>query len=122
MRLPLWAEAAAIAALVGGLVYAGWTVRGWKDKSDEAREVKAIERAIEVFRKHEEGVARLLEEKLSKLRANQKIVEIRRESIVDRPVYRNICLDDDGLRLIEAARTGQAPASQPAAQVPAVPQ
>lgn len=31
------------------------------------------------------------------------------DRVVERPVYRNVCLDDDGLRLINAAAAGKAP-------------
>lgn len=34
------------------------------------------------------------------------------DKVVDRPVYRNVCLDDDGLRLVNAA-LGGAPAAPP---------
>jgi hypothetical protein len=122
MRLPLWVEGIIAACLVFGLAATGWIARGWKEDSQDLHAAKAIDKAVAAFRTHEENIANSLEKALSKLRANQRVVEKHRETVIERPVYRNICLDDDGLRLIEAARTGQAPASQPAAQVPAVPQ
>jgi hypothetical protein len=43
--------------------------------------------------------------------------------LVDRPVYRNVCLDDDGLRNINAALAGTAadPAADPGKSASAVP-
>jgi hypothetical protein len=113
---------ALIATLAVGLFSAGWLVRGWKAESDEAREQRIVQRAIDAFRDHEKAVATQLENKLASLEANQKVVEVEREKVVLRPVYRNICLDADGLRLIEQARTGRAHSSKPTDQVPAKPE
>jgi hypothetical protein len=50
-----------------------------------------------------------------KYRTITKIVE----KLVERPVYRDVCFDDDGLRLVNAALTGSpAPAGQPAHPLP----
>jgi hypothetical protein len=96
----------------------GWTVRGWKDDSEELKDVKKTQAVVDAFREHEAKVAGVLEQRLQQLRANQTIVEREREKVVDRPVYRNVCLDADGLRLIEQARTGATAASQPARSLP----
>jgi predicted phage-related endonuclease len=41
------------------------------------------------------------------------------EKIVDRDVYRNTCLDDDGVHAINAALAGRAGTGEPTAAVPA---
>jgi hypothetical protein len=41
------------------------------------------------------------------------------EKVVERDVYRNVCLDDDGVRLVNSALAGRADPGQPAAAVPA---
>ena len=38
--------------------------------------------------------------------------------MVEKPVYRDVCFDDDGLRLIGAAISGHSAASEPAPAVP----
>lgn len=44
------------------------------------------------------------------------------EKVVDRPVYSNVCLDADGLRLANAALAGSTPASRiPADALPPAP-
>lgn len=42
------------------------------------------------------------------------------DKLVDRPVYRNVCIDDDGLRQINAALAGH-PAADPGEPAAAVP-
>lgn len=49
----------------------------------------------------------------------QRTITRYRDKIIDRPVYRNACLDDDGRMLINAAIRGADP-GKPAAAVPAV--
>jgi hypothetical protein len=48
----------------------------------------------------------------------QRTITQYRDRIIDRPVYRNACLDDDGRLLINAAIRGTDP-GQPAPAVPA---
>lgn len=48
----------------------------------------------------------------------QRTITKYRDKIIDRPVYRNVCLDDDGRMLINAAIRGTDP-GEPAAAVPA---
>ncbi len=111
----------AIAAVVGALATAvslGWVVRGWKEGAVTNANLQLIQQFKDEFHAHEQSVAGLLSEKLSTLKGNKTIVEKHFAQIVDRPVYRNVCLDDDGLRILEAARLGAAPASPAASAVP----
>jgi hypothetical protein len=84
--------------LVG--VGSGWLVRGTVADAEHA----ATDRAVEAFRASEARISAALETKLARLKANERVIEREVTKVVDRPVYRNVCLDDDGLRLIEAAR------------------
>jgi hypothetical protein len=49
----------------------------------------------------------------------QRTITLYRDKIIDRPVYRNACLDGDGRLLINAAIRGTDP-GKPVAAVPAV--
>lgn len=50
--------------------------------------------------------------------AREVIVEKEVERVVEKPVYRNMCLDDDGLRIIAADIAARTPGGQPAPAVP----
>lgn len=114
----LYLKLAGIAILSVALFGAGWMVKGWKDDSQQAAEQKAVQAAVNAFHDHESRVGKILEDKLASLRANKTIVEKHRETISERPVYLGTCLDNDGVQLIEAARRGVAPASEPASALP----
>lgn len=85
----------------------GWTVRGWYEAKQIAEARQAVER-------HDSKVAAALEAKLSELKANERIIEREKLKIVDRPVYRNVCLDPDGVRIANASKNG---AAKPAGEV-----
>lgn len=92
----------ALAALVPlALIASGWTVRGWY----EAKQIAEAHHAVE---KHDSKVAAALETKLAELKANERIIEREKLKIVDRPVYRNVCLDYDGVRIANQAKNGTA--------------
>lgn len=55
-----------------------------------------------------------------KIQIRTEFVTITREveHVIERPVYRNMCFDDDGLRLLGNAIAGRPAASQPTPAVP----
>ena len=90
----------------------GWKVRGW---NEDSKELAAHSAVMETQRL----VAISLEEKLQKLRENERTVVRETTKVVERSVYRNVCLDPDGVRLINAAKEGKASgASQPLTEMP----
>jgi hypothetical protein len=96
---------------------------GWRTKAAFVAErdlaiVEAKQEFIDAYQVAESGKAKILEDKLADLRANERIIEREKYKIIDRPVYLNNCLDIDGLRLVESARTGKANTGQPADEMP----
>lgn len=89
---------------------AGWRTRG-------AFEAEASAKNAEAVATIQAGVAATLEAKLADLRANERVIERETQKIIEKPVYRTVCIDDGGLRLLESARTGTRP-SEPAGKVP----
>lgn len=93
---------------------AGWTVNGWYGDSLEYAATQAAVAAQDRANETEFKQAVELEAWLEKNRINERVIIRESVKLVDRPVYRNVCLDDDGLRLINAAKNG---ASWPAERV-----
>jgi hypothetical protein len=109
-----------IALLCAGLIFgAGWRVKGAFIAERDLAIAEAKEEFITVYKDAEKGKADLLEKKLGELKANEKTIIREREKIVDRPVYRNECIDADGVRLIESARNGEANTVKSTGEVPA---
>lgn len=107
--MPEWASKSAFVALMAGCVASGWVARGWHQDS---LELVAERSAIAATAAQAAVQAEHAQRFESFLRENAKhVTRIEKESIklVDRPVYRNICIDDDGLRIINAAKNGTDP-------------
>jgi hypothetical protein len=95
------------------LFAAGYNVRG----AFEAKEKLAIEQAKAAFTKiYQDGEAvhaEILQKKLDALKANERVINNETVKVITRDVYRNECLDNDGVQLIERARAGQADPEKP---------
>lgn len=109
--------AAVLAALAAGFA-GGWKTEAWRNSANELDrvrvesrdQVKRIDRIDEAAGGHETFKAA---EEIRYV-TRTKIVD----RIVDRPVYRSACFDDDGLQLVNDAIAGTDSAGQPAAALP----
>lgn len=89
---------------------AGWKVKGAFEAKRNLAILEAKNEFINAYQKNEANIAGIVQSKLDELRANERIIERDKIKIIDRPVYSNECIDDDGLHIIESARTGKASA------------
>lgn len=103
----VYAELLAVVLALVTTFTLGWKTKGWHDDSLALAENAQVDKVMQQFHQHESVVASTLEDKLSQLKANEKVIEHESVKIVDRPVYNNICLDPDGLLLLNKARGGQ---------------
>lgn len=105
--------------IISASFFAGWRVKGAFVAERDLSIAEAKKAFQDAQRENEAHISTLLEDKLSQLRANERIVNNEVLKIIDRPVYLNECLDVDGLQSIERARTGKADTSKPSEEVPA---
>lgn len=119
----LWHYAAAgLAALAVGFT-SGWQVRSWKADADEQDRAEMQAKAAHAQRERADRAAEQYETGRATAEARERVVvkEVRR--VVEKPVYRDVCLDADGLRVLaddvaaSNARRRLAPAV-PAASAP----
>lgn len=105
--------------LIGGSLGLGWTTRGWFENDARLKEQRAA--ALEQFRRAEvAGRAGADHESVrAQLDDEGRTINEGVNRVVEKPVYRDVCLDDDGMRELTAAITGRRAASQPATAVPA---
>lgn len=119
MIFRLKAKAAVAAVVVAGAFGAGWTSKGWLEDSRDLAAQKAREALAAQVREDFAGHSRNVEQRLSKLRANERVIDrgIIRE--IEKPVFRNVCIPpgDDTFRLLNLAAKGEA-AREPDDQVP----
>jgi hypothetical protein len=108
---------ALLAAIAFGFV-GGWRVEHWRNNSAQ---LEAQAKATAKFKKDEKRVD-VAAEGHEAFKEKERIVYVEQEKkvrvFVDRPVYRNVCIDDDGVRLINDAIAGRADSGEPATAVP----
>lgn len=87
----------------------GWRVKAAFVAESELAAQQARVEMISLVRAEEGRVAAVVEERLKELRANERTIEREKIKVVENPVYKNECLDYDGVNLINRARTGGHP-------------
>ena len=106
-----------VAVVIASAVFlGGWKAHQWYADSKALAEQKALAEAIAAFERREIAIAKTVEEKLERLKANERIIERHRKEVIERPVYRSVCIDDDGLRLLNSYAKGDT--AEPAEKVP----
>lgn len=114
---PLAVKAIAVVLVVIASFGAGWRVKAAFVAEGELEAQKARVEMISLIRAEEGRVAQMVEDRLADLRANERTIEREKIKVIENPVYRNVCIDNDGLRLIERARAGGTPPAEPAEEV-----
>lgn len=115
----IWTHVAAM--IVGaGLAFAGaWTVQDWRYGAREAERLQLIgEYARRNERAADQGAAG---HEADRARIRTEFITITKEAervILEKPVYRNVCLDDDGLRILARIIDGQSSTGESAPTVP----
>jgi len=109
------------ATLLAGVAlggWAGWQVQDWRHGRIDAQRIER--QARDTLRNIERGQQAADTYNLEQTHAQPALKEIVRtvEKIVTRPVYRNVCLDADGLQQLRAAISTSAPAGGAAATLP----
>lgn len=110
----------AAAALVAAvLAFSGaWKIQDWRHGAQEAARLEQ-EREAQVLRARSVDTAAASHEaNREQLATEFKVITREVERVVEKPIYRNVCLDDDGLRVIGKAIGAAGNPGQPAPAVP----
>lgn len=118
-RIDMIAGAMIGCALAG--LGAGWQINNWRHTAALAAERDANQRAINAASQRESAIAAQLEKRLANLRANQTVIDRGVIREIQKPVYRVVCIQPDGLRYINAAAAGTSPPAESDSEMPANP-
>ena len=105
-------------ALVWAGFYGGWKVQAWRYAASAAEAAEQAREAQVLRAKSADAAAASHEAEREQLATEFKVITREVERIVEKPVYRNVCLDDDGLRVIGQAIGAARNPGQPASAVP----
>lgn len=97
----------------------GWQVQGWRQGRADAQRIER--QARDTLRNIERGqqAADTYTQEQAHAQPTRQQITRTVERIVSRPVYRNVCLDADGLQQLRAAIAAGAPPGGAAAPLPA---
>jgi hypothetical protein len=93
---------------------AGWQVRSWKAGADDKARLERQAKVEFRQREHIDAASSKHEETRAAAIVRERVVVQEVERVVQNVVYRNTCLDDDGLRIIAADIAARHPGGQPA--------
>ena len=115
----IWTHVAAALIAAAVAFTSGWKVNGWRHDSAEKQRIEDTRELARLNAKTSDKASTNHESFKENERVIYQTITKTVEKIVERPVYRNICFDDDGLRQLNSAVTGAEPAaSKPAPAVP----
>lgn len=111
---------AIIAAVIAGAVgFAGaWKLQDLRHDAAELQRVTDQQEITQENARLANRAATGFEKDRTQNATRTRTITIEVDKIIDRPVYRNVCLDADGLQLIAAAVQRRDPARQPGKPLP----
>jgi len=111
--------AAAVAIAVAS-AFGTWQVQEWRYGAKEADRLEAVKRDRMIAEKKIDGAAVGFEKDKGAERTKFITITQEVERVIEKPFYvaSELCLDDDGLQQLNAARAPAAAASEPARAVP----
>lgn len=111
------------AALIAGLAIGfggAWQTQTWRYGAIEAKRLTALTEAEKKRDKYSYDASVKFEKEKARVETIFQTITETVEVIIDRPVYRNVCYDADGLRALQRA-IGETASSQPSSTLPATP-
>ena len=94
--------------LAGGLFFGGWQVRSYYEDSQDLAAKEERDKIMQAVESRESNLALDVQKQIRDLDINTRTIDrgIIRE--VEKPVYRNVCLPANGVRLFNAIANGEA--------------
>ncbi len=95
-----------------------WQVQAWRHEAREAQRLESERETRSLLARRADSAAASHEARRQRIDAEVRVITQEVDRVVERPVYRDRCIDDDGLRLIARAIGGADAASEPAHPMP----
>ncbi|WP_417500750.1 hypothetical protein [Marinobacter sp.] len=115
-----WAKPVLFAVAAASLAVGGWVVRGWYEGNLMVAVLEDRAAFVEEVRGDVSGIAKQVETKLAKLKANERIIDRGVIREIQKPIYQRVCFEPELVELLNASLRGEpAPRSaEPVGEVP----
>lgn len=96
------------AVVAGGLFFGGWQVRSYYEDSKDLAAKEERDKILQAVESRESKIALNVQQQIRDLDINTRTIDrgIIRE--VEKPIYRDVCLPANGVRLFNAISNGEA--------------
>lgn len=110
----------AIAALIALVIGASgaWKVQEWHFAANEAARLEHEAEVRRLQARQADTAATGYEADRVQIKTEIQTILQEVERVVEKPIYRDVCLDADGLRILESATRGGAATGKPAPALP----
>lgn len=115
-----WAKPVLLVATAASLVAGGWAVRGWYEGNLMLAVLEDRVALVEKVRGDVSGIAKQVEDKLAKLKANERIIDRGVIREIQKPIYQRVCFEPELVELLNASLRGELEpgSAKPAGEVP----
>lgn len=115
-----WAKPVLLVVAAASLTAGGWVVRGWYEGNLMVAVLEDRAAFVEEVRGDVSGIAKQVETKLAKLKANERIIDRGVIREIQKPIYQRVCFEPELVELLNASLRGESrPGSaEPAGEVP----
>ena len=115
-----WAKPVLLIATAASLSAGGWVVRGWYEGNLIVAVLEDRAALVDAVRGDVSGIAKQVETKLAKLKANERIIDRGVIREIQKPIYQRVCFEPELIELLNASLRGEpAPGpAEPAGEVP----
>jgi hypothetical protein len=95
-----------VGAVLGAVAMGSWTARGWFEDSKDLAAVEAQRALAAEIREGQAAISKQVEERLSQLRANERIIDRGVIREIQKPIYQRVCFEPELVRLLNDAQRG----------------
>jgi hypothetical protein len=111
-----YAKPAIILAAVASISAGSWMARGWFEDSKQLIAMTAQQALADEIRAGQAEVSAMVEDRLSQLKANERIIDRGVIREIQKPIYQRVCFEPELVRLLNDAQRGFA--AEPTDEVP----
>lgn len=101
-----WLKTNAIPLMLIAAFFAGATINGWYRDAVVYREATTALEKLQMEVDRQGAIGAEWQVELRKLATNKKEIIREVKTIIERPIYSAICIDDDGVRIANKSKNG----------------
>lgn len=116
-----WLKTNSIPLFIAGAFFAGALVNGWYRDAEAYKEASRTIEQVRVEQVRQGKLGAEWQKELRRIAKKKEVVNREVQTIIERPVYSAVCIDNDGVRIANDAKNGTGSSSTDRVREPARP-